>query len=278
MKKVLVTGALGQLGYDISNVLQSKGCKVYSFAKQDLDITNYSEAVHAIESVRPDIIIHCAAYTKVDMAEKERDLAFLVNAIGTRNIAVISENIKSKLVYISTDYVFDGTKQNPYNEFDITNPINIYGKSKLAGEQFVKDLHSRFFIVRTSWLFGKNGNNFAKTMLRLADNNQPINVVHDQFGCPTYTLDLANCISEMIETEYYGIYHASNTGSCSWYEFAAKIFEMNNKKVDIVPIKSDEFPTLATRPKFTVFDQMALRLNGFSKVRHWENALYDFLV
>jgi dTDP-4-dehydrorhamnose reductase len=222
-------------------------------------------------------IIHAAAYTKVDLAESEPNQAFLINAYGTRNVAVVSEAVGAKLVYISTDYVFDGMATTPYNEFAPTNPLSVYGKSKLAGEQFVRDLHAKFFIVRTSWVYGKHGNNFVKTMLKLAQERDELMVVHDQIGCPTYTVDLANCILELIQTEKYGVYHVSNSGHCSWYEFAKAIFEEAGIKVKVNPCTTKDFPRPAPRPMYSVFEHMALRLNSFKVMPNWRDSLRIFL-
>jgi dTDP-4-dehydrorhamnose reductase len=276
--KVVVTGAKGQLGTDLDNLLVNRGYEVYGYGREELDITNFDQVKQVISDVNPDVVIHAAAYTKVDLAESEPDKAFLVNAYGTRNVAVASEAVGAKLVYISTDYVFDGTANVPYNEFASTNPLSVYGKSKLAGEQFVRDLHSKFFIVRTSWVYGKHGNNFAKTMLKLAQERDELMVVHDQVGCPTYTVDLANCILELIQTEKYGIYHVSNSGHCSWYEFAKAIFEEAGIEVKVNPCTTKDFPRPAPRPAYSVFEHMALKLNGFSEMREWREALKEFII
>lgn len=275
--KVVVTGAKGQLGTDLVHLLADRGYEVYGYGREELDITNFYQVKQVISEVNPDVVIHAAAYTKVDLAESEPDQAFLINAYGTRNVAVVSEAVGAKLVYISTDYVFDGMATTPYNEFAPTNPLSIYGKSKLAGEQFVRDLHSKFFIVRTSWVYGKHGNNFVKTMLKLAQERDELMVVHDQVGCPTYTVDLANCILELIQTEKYGVYHVSNSGHCSWYEFAKAIFEEARIKVKVNPCTTEEFPRPALRPAYSVFEHMALKLNGFRELRDWKLALKKFI-
>ncbi|KZE97369.1 dTDP-4-dehydrorhamnose reductase [Geobacillus stearothermophilus] len=276
--KVVVTGAKGQLGTDLVHLLADRGYEVYGYGREELDITNFDQVKQVIAEVRPDVVIHAAAYTKVDLAESEPDKAFLINAYGTRNVAVASETVGAKLVYISTDYVFDGKANVPYNEFAPTNPLSVYGKSKLAGEQFVRDLHSKFFIVRTSWVYGKHGNNFVKTMLKLAQERDQLMVVNDQVGCPTYTVDLANCILELLQTEKYGIYHVSNSGYCSWYEFAKAIFEEAGIEVKVNPCTTKDFPRPAPRPAYSVFDHMALRLNGFNEMRNWREALKEFIV
>ncbi|KYD19084.1 dTDP-4-dehydrorhamnose reductase [Saccharococcus caldoxylosilyticus] len=275
--KVVVTGAKGQLGTDLVHSLADRGYEVYGYGREELDITNFDQVKQIIGKVNPDVVIHAAAYTKVDLAESEPDKAFLINAYGTRNVAVASGAVGAKLVYISTDYVFDGTANVPYNEFAPTNPLSVYGKSKLAGEQFVRDLHSKFFIVRTSWVYGKHGNNFVKTMLKLAQERDELMVVHDQIGCPTYTVDLANCVLELIQTEKYGIYHVSNSGYCSWYEFAKAIFEEVGIEVKVNPCTTKDFPRPAPRPAYSVFEHMALRLNGFGEMREWEKALQEFI-
>lgn len=275
--KVLITGGSGQLGREFRDVLVKTKHKVYSFSRSELDVTNFTQVKDTLVRIEPDVVIHSGAYTKVDLAEDFHDEAYLANAIGTRNIAVVSQEIQANLVYISTDYVFDGEKEGKYNEFDIPNPQNIYGKSKLAGEYFVRDFHSKFFIVRTSWLYGKQGNNFVKTMLRLAEKGEVIKVVNDQKGSPTYTLDVAEKVTELIQTRLYGVYHITNSGECTWFEFASKIFELVNKKVDILPVDSNNFPQKAKRPRSSVLDHLGLRLNGFSDMRSWENALESFL-
>lgn len=275
--KVLVTGAKGQLGRDLVSLLSQNNFEVYGYGRDELDITNIDNVEQVFNEVKPDIVIHSAAHTKVDLAESEPDQAYLINGIGTRNISLFAEKVGAKLVYVSTDYVFDGTATKPINEFTPTNPQGIYGKSKLAGEHFVRDLHSRFFIVRTSWVYGEHGGNFVKTMLNLAQENKSLKVVADQVGCPTYTKDLAKTILEIMQTEKYGIYHVSNSGQCSWYEFAVAIFEEAGLQPDVSPCSTEEFPRPAPRPAYSVFDHMALRLNGFNEVRHWREALREFI-
>lgn len=276
--KVLITGAKGQLGSDLVNILSTiNGYEVIGFGRDSLDITDLVNVQQIFRSVMPDLVIHSAAYTKVDQAEAEPDAAFLVNAIGTRNVAKVSEEVNAKLVYISTDYVFNGTASSPINEFEPTSPLGVYGKSKLAGEQFVRDFHSKYFIVRTSWVYGRNGGNFVKTMLRLAVEKDNLSVVNDQVGSPTYTVDLVKKIKEISETELYGIYHVSNSGICSWYDFADAIFTESGYNVNLRPCATKEFPTLAPRPSYSAFDHMALRLNGFDEMREWKVALKEFL-
>lgn len=275
---ILVTGAQGQLGSNLVSILKSEGYNVVGTGKSELDITNEKEVDKVISLLKPDIIIHCAAYTQVDKAELEPDRAFLINGIGTRNIAIAAESNQSKLIYISSDYVFNGNTSSVYNEFSSVDPINIYGRSKLAGERMVRDFHSRFFIIRTSWIFGPNGDNFVKSMLQLSREKERLKVVDDQIGSPTYTVDLSNCIVKLMETNKYGIYHISNTGSCSWYEFAKEIFLQTNDFIQVEPCTSEEFPRIAKRPKFSVMDQMGLRINHIPQMPHWKDALQRFLM
>lgn len=275
--KILITGAKGQLGTDLVSLLNKCNYIVYGYSRKELDITKLENVQEIFEEVKPNIVIHAGAHTKVDLAELEQDNTYLINAIGTRNISIEAEKHGAKLVYISTDYVFNGQGKEPYNEFQSTSPLGIYGKSKLAGEEFVRDLHSKFFIVRTSWVYGENGNNFVKTMLKLGKEKDELSVVYDQIGCPTFTVDLSNKIIEIMSTENYGTYHVSNSGSCSWYEFAEEIFRLVNINIELKPVTTDQFPRPAKRPAYSVFDHMSLRLNGFSEMRHWKTALKDFV-
>lgn len=275
--KVLVTGADGQLGYDVVQTLLAQKIDVKGTSRHELDITSEESCHSYIQVYHPDVIIHCAAYTAVDQAETDVEQAYRVNAAGTRNVVVAAEKIGAKLVYISTDYVFDGMGNSPYHEYDNTNPQGIYGKSKRAGEILVQSLSSRYFIVRTSWVFGINGNNFVKTMLKLGQERSQLKVVHDQEGSPTYTVDLANFLTQLIQTERYGIYHASNTGICSWYEFACAIFKGANVEVEVLPCTTEEFPRPAPRPKYSGMESLGIRMNGFEILPPWEDALSRFL-
>lgn len=274
--KILVTGSRGQLGQDVVKACNSLDT-VLALGREELDITNFDHVINQVQSFQPDVIVHCAAYTAVDQAESNEDQAYQVNAMGTRNIAVAAEKVGAKLCYISTDYVFDGTSNKPYVEFDLTNPQTVYGRSKLAGEQLVQSLSTKFFIVRTSWVFGKYGNNFVKTMLKYGKEKGHLKVVHDQVGSPTYTVDLAAFLLQLIQTEKYGIYHASNTGSCSWYEFTREIVSLANIPADVTPCTTEEFPRPAPRPAYSVLDHMAIRTNGFNELPHWQDALRRFL-
>lgn len=275
--KVLVTGSKGQVGAEIVELLKREGFTVYGYGRDVLDVKNLEQVENLMHTVNPNVVIHSAAYTNVDKAESEENIAFSVNAYGTRNIAVASEQIGAKLVYLSTDFVFDGAEEEPYNEFTSTNPLSVYGKSKLAGEQFVQHFHSRFFIVRTSWVFGKYGKNFVQTMLQLALRNQPLTVVDDQLGSPTYAHDLAKIILQLIQTNKFGVYHVSNAGECSWFDFAEAIFKEANLDVTLTPCKSKDYIQQAQRPAYSVLDNMALRINGFQELRHWKEALKEYI-
>jgi len=276
-QKVLITGANGQLGKELVELFTEKGFEVYGFGRDKMDITNQAQVQEIISTLKPNIVLHSAAHTQVDLAESEPDQAFLINAYGTRNVAVAAETVGAKLVYVSTDYVFDGTNDEPYNEFSPTSPLGVYGKSKLAGEQFVRDLHSKFFIVRTSWVYGKYGANFVKTMLKLGEERKELSVVSDQIGCPTYTLDLANAILELVNSEKYGIYHISNSGSCSWYELAKEIFKEAKMEIKVIPCTTAEFPRPAARPAYSVLEHMSIELNQFSSIRSWREGLSAFI-
>ncbi|WKA47179.1 dTDP-4-dehydrorhamnose reductase [Geobacillus zalihae] len=275
--KIVVTGANGQLGQELVLQLQETNFELHPFTKSELDITNENIVNEVITKIEPDIIINAAAYTKVDQAEIEEETAYLVNAFGQRNLAVAAEKVGAKICYISTDYVFDGSSMIPYREYDRTNPLGVYGKSKLVGEELTKSLCSRYFIVRTAWVYGEFGQNFVKTMLRLAKEKEEIDVVNDQVGSPTYTVDLARFIIDLVQTEKFGTYHCTNSGSCSWYEFATAIFEESNISVKVNPITTEQFPRLAARPKYSVLDNFAMKVNGFPMLRHWREALKEFL-
>lgn len=275
--KILVTGGHGQLGTELTLMLKDKGFEAYGLGHKELDITDLEHVRSVFHEIKPDVVCHAAAYTAVDKAETDRDGAFLVNAYGTRNVAIVAEEVGAKLVYVSTDYVFNGEKEGAYSEFDFPSPLGVYGQSKYAGEQFVRDFHSKFFIARTSWVYGQYGGNFVKTMLKLAETHDQLKVVNDQRGCPTYTKDLAEKIIELFQTDNYGVYHLSNSGSCTWYEFAKAIFEIKGLDVTVNPCTTEEFPRPAKRPKNSEFEHIALRLNGFEDVRGWKEAIIAYL-
>ena len=273
---LLVTGANGQLGQELVG-LSTEDNRIVGYGRQQLDITDLQQCRDVIGAVRPEAIIHAGAYTAVDLAETEADEAYRVNVVGTRNIALAAQEQGAKVCYISTDYVFDGSASRPYNEYDNTNPQSVYGKSKRAGEILLQSISDRCFIVRTSWVYGKYGNNFVKTMLKIAEERELISVVHDQIGSPTYTYDLACFLVDLVRTEAYGIYHASNSGSCTWYEFANAIFEESGCSIRTEPCTTDQFPRPAPRPAYSIMDHSAIRYNGFSDLRHWREALRAYL-
>ncbi|MFD2331436.1 dTDP-4-dehydrorhamnose reductase [Cohnella sp. GCM10020058] len=273
---VLVTGARGQLGQELVN-FQTDKLNIVGLDRNQLDVTDLGMCRRAMVAYCPYAIIHAGAYTAVDKAEIESDEAYKINAIGTRNLAVASREAGSKLCYISTDYVFDGKGDKPYNEYDKTNPQSVYGKSKLAGELLLQSLSQSYFIVRTSWVYGQYGNNFVKTMLKLAQEKNSLTVVNDQIGSPTYTWDLSRFLIELVQTEAYGVYHASNVGECSWFEFAEAIFEESQNKIKLTSCTTEEFPRPAHRPRYSVMDHSAIRQNGFNDLPHWRSALKSFL-
>ncbi len=275
--KVLVTGANGQLGYDVVKELQKRNIECYGAMRQDFDIVDFEAVEKFIVSYMPDAIIHCAAYTAVDKAEDEQGLCYLVNASATENIAEICKKINAKMLYISTDYVFDGTKDGFYEVYDKPNPINVYGKTKLLGEQAVQRILDKYFIVRISWVFGEHGNNFVKTMLRLGKERKEISVVADQYGSPTYTVDLALLLVEMIQTDKYGIYHATNEGACTWAEFAEEIFKIADLNVKVNHIATAEYPTMAKRPMNSRLSKKKLVINNFKTLENWQKDLKKFL-
>ncbi|UJF34271.1 dTDP-4-dehydrorhamnose reductase [Paenibacillus hexagrammi] len=273
--RVLVTGAEGQLGLDIAKLFKSRH-EVQGLSRKMLDVTDDAQCFAVIGDWKPDVIIHCAAYTSVDLAETNEDIAYKVNAMGSRNIAVAAEKVGAKICYISTDYVFDGTSNTPYREHDMLNPQNIYGKSKRAGEELVQSLSSRYFIVRTSWLYGLHGANFVKTIIKLARERDGLKIVNDQTGSPTYTVDLTLFLEQLIKTEKYGIYHASNSGSCSWFELASAVFEELGNSIILEPCLTKDFPRPAYRPSYSVLEHMAIRTNGFDDLRPWREGLQSF--
>ncbi|PER02684.1 dTDP-4-dehydrorhamnose reductase [Bacillus cereus] len=275
--KVLVTGAKGQLGQDVVSLLKEQTWEVFGFGREELNITDEKQVSEKVLLIQPDIIIHTAAYTQVDRAESDEEAAFKVNAEATKYLAQAAEAVGAKFCYVSTDYVFDGTKGTPYKADDQTNPQTVYGKSKLVGEQYTQEYCSKSYIVRTSWVFGLYGNNFVKTMLRLAEENKELGIVHDQVGSPTYTTDLARFIISLVQTDKYGVYHGSNSGVCSWYEFAKEIFKQSNIEIVVNPIKTEDFPRPAARPKYSVLDKGMIEENEFESFQNWKEALKDFL-
>lgn len=275
--EVLVTGTNGQLGYDIVKELRKQNIECYGATRKDFDIVDFKATEEFITNYMPDAVIHCAAYTAVDKAEDEQGLCYLVNVSATENIAEICKKINAKMLYISTDYVFDGTKEGFYKVDDKPNPINVYGKTKLLGEQAVQRILDKYFIVRISWVFGEHGNNFVKTMLRLGKEHKEINVVADQYGSPTYTADLAPLLVEMIKTEKYGVYHATNEGVCTWAEFAEEIFKIVGMDVKVNHITTAEYPTRAQRPMNSRLSKESLTIDNFKNLKNWQNAVKNYL-
>lgn len=275
--RILVTGASGQLGYDVERELERRGIEHLGTSSRELDITDREAVERLMAAYRPDAAIHCAAYTKVDLAEDEPERCWAVNADGTRNLAATCREIGAKMLYISTDYVFPGTGEQFRRTDDPVSPVNTYGRSKLAGELAVQSLLETYFIVRISWVFGKNGNNFVKTMLRLAETKADLSVVCDQIGSPTYTADLAPLLCDMVQTERYGVYHATNEGTCAWSEFAEAIFELAGRQVVVHPIPTSAYPTRAARPLNSRMSKECLHSNGFQELPEWKNALARYL-
>lgn len=274
--KLLVTAANGQLGYDVIKRLEKTEIQYLGTDRGSLDITNEEEVKRVIRDYNPDVIVHCAAYTAVDKAEDERELCYAVNVLGTRYVAEACNEIDAKMIYISTDYVFDGEGDKPYKVTDTPNPINYYGQTKYDGELEVQKYLEKFFIFRISWAFGSNGNNFVKTMLRLGKERDEIFVVADQVGSPTYTYDLAKLLVKMIKTDKYGIYHATNEGYCSWYEFACEIFKQAGINVKVNPINTKEYPTKAKRPLNSRMDTNSDWGDCYNMLS-WDKALAHYL-
>jgi dTDP-4-dehydrorhamnose reductase len=271
MKTILIIGANGMLGYDVAEIFSNSGYAVLKATKADLDVTNFSEVNYFFKKNNFDLVIHAAAYTKVDDAEINKELAFSVNADGAKNVAIAANEKSVPLVYISTDYVFDGEKGSPYFPNDRTNPLNVYGHSKLVGEENVKKENPKCYIVRTSWLYGKHGKNFVETMINLSKTQKSLKVVNDQIGCPTWTVDLANGIKNLIENKMpYGTYHLCGGGFVSWYGFAKKIFEILKIKIELLPVTTKEFPRPSKRPKFSAMENLGL-------LKEWEEGLKNYL-
>ncbi|MCM3602668.1 dTDP-4-dehydrorhamnose reductase [Robertmurraya korlensis] len=274
---VLVTGINGQLGYDVVKELTAKGHEAVGVDRAQLDITDEAAVSSYVQNLKPEAIIHCAAYTNVDAAETDKEGAYKVNALGTKYLAEAAKVEDAKMVYVSTDYVFDGNGTEPYEVDHPTSPLGVYGETKLDGEIILQDTLEKYFIVRTAWVYGINGNNFVKTMLKLAQDRNELGVVYDQVGSPTYTVDLAKFLVELVVSEKYGLYHASNEGICSWHEFAVEIFKQAKLDIKVNPLTSEEFPRPAARPKYSVLSKKKIVENGFTPMRDWKEALKDYL-
>lgn len=275
--KVLVTGATGQLGTDISKELEKREIEYAGINSRDCDITSLKAVERVISNISPEIIIHCAAYTAVDKAEEEAEKCYMINGKGTENVVKVCKELGITLVYISTDYVFDGTGERPWRVDDERFPMSVYGKSKYMGEKAVEEILKKYFIIRVSWIYGKHGSNFVKAILKKSETEPCIKVVADQIGTPTYTADIAKTIVEIIKTDKYGVYHVANEGYCSWYEFARSVFEKVGRDVEVLPIASEEYSAKAKRPLNSRLDKSVLVENGFSLLPSWEDALERFL-
>lgn len=284
--KILTVGSDGQLGLEITKRLLSYrrvDFETFELNSAALDITDKILVAGMIDKIKPQVIINCAAYTNVDGAEDDYEKAFKVNALGPRNLAIAAESVAAKLIHISTDYVFDGRgilsngEKRPYREYDLPNPVNAYGSTKLLGENYVRDFCSQYIIIRTSWLYGENGNNFVKTILKAAQEKGRLQVVTDQIGNPTSAEDLSEHILKLALTDEYGVYHCTGNGSCTWYDFALKIVEYAGIHCMVEPVTSEQFIRKAKRPAYSCLDNLMLRNTIGDDMRNWEKALYDFI-
>ncbi len=275
--KVLVTGVKGQLGYDVVNELVKRGVEAVGVDIDEMDITDAVSVDKAIKQASPDAVIHCAAYTAVDAAEDNVELCRKVNADGTANIAKVCKELDIKMMYISTDYVFDGQGERPWEPDDERHPLNVYGQTKYEGEVAVTDALDKYFIVRIAWVFGVNGKNFIKAILNKAKTVDTLTVVNDQYGSPTYTFDLARLLVDMIQSDKYGFYHATNEGICTWYEFACEIIRQAGLSTKVLPVSADRYPAKAKRPANSRMSKEKLTENGFVKLPAWQDAVKRYL-
>ena len=279
--RVLVTGAKGQLGTDVMEQLNANNIEAVGIDREELDIVDKKACEEFFEKAnaekRIDAVIHCAAYTAVDKAEDEQELSYNINALGTENIALACKKFDMKLMYISTDYVFNGQGERPWEPDDEREPLNVYGKTKYEGELFVEKLSDKYFIVRIAWVFGIAGHNFIKTMLKLAKERDSLTVVDDQIGSPTYTADLSKLLVSMIQTDKYGRYHATNEGYCSWYEFAKEIFKVAGVEIDVKPVDSSAYPAKAKRPANSRMEKSKLDEIGFKRLPSWQDATRRYI-
>lgn len=275
--KILVTGVKGQLGYDVVREGESRGLEMFGTDVDNMDITDAGQVKQVIEDYKPDAVIHCAAYTAVDAAEDNQELCRKINVDGTRNIAEVCKAMDIPMMYFSTDYIFNGQGENFWKEDDEKQPLNVYGQTKYEGELVVQELIQKYFILRISWVFGVNGNNFIKTMLRLGKERGAVGVVSDQIGSPTYTYDLAKLVIDMIQTDKYGVYHVTNGGLCSWYEFACEIFRQAGLDVKVTPLTTAEYPAKAARPFNSRMSKDKLVNAGFEMLPEWQDALKRYL-
>lgn len=275
--KVLVTGFNGQLGYDVIKELNLRSVECKGVDLQDFDITDREQTLSYIKEYKPDVVVHCAAYTAVDKAEDDEENCRKVNVEGSENLALACKELDAKMLYVSTDYVYGGNGDTPFETSDETDPKSVYGRTKLEGENAVRKHLDKYFVVRTSWVFGINGNNFVKTMLRLGAERDELNVVADQIGSPTYTPDLARLICDLIVTEKYGIYHGTNENYCSWAEFAAEIMRLGGRKAIVNPIPSSQYPARAQRPLNSRLSKTCLDEAGIDRLPTWQNALERYI-
>lgn len=276
--RVMITGVTGQLGYDCALEAEKRGYSTFGLGKADLDITDRESVFRIVKEIDPQVIVHCAAWTNVDGAEDHKHQCRAVNVDGTRNIADAAKEVNAKLVYISTDYVFDGSGSEPWETTDEPSPINVYGQSKLDGELIIRKTLDKYFIVRSSWIYGVNGKNFVKTILRVGNNHSSVNVVDDQIGTPTFSEDLAKLIMDMVVTEHYGVYHACNSGGyISWYNFTKEIYKTVGLRTKVIPVSSEEFGAKAVRPHNSRLNLDKLKEKGFAALPEWKDALRRYL-
>lgn len=275
--RILVTGVKGQLGYDVMNELAKRGHTGIGVDVEEMDITDAAKVEQVIKESEVEAVIHCAAYTAVDAAEDNAELCHKINAEGTENIAKVCKELDLKMIYISTDYVFNGEGTRPWEPDDEREPLNVYGQAKYEGELAVEKYLEKYYIVRIAWVFGVNGKNFIKTMLNLSETHDELSVVNDQIGSPTYTYDLAKLLVDMVETDKYGRYHATNEGLCTWYEFATEIFRQAGKEITVHPVTSEQFPSKAKRPHNSRMSKDKLEANGFDRLPTWQDALNRYL-
>ena len=291
--KILITGSNGQLGNELQKIVSTgkaeigavseeiKNAEVFAMDVDTLDITNLEQVKKVLNEVKPDVVINCAAATNVDGCEANQDLAFKINSLGPRNLAMVAEELGAKIVQVSTDYVFSGVGETPLKECDLVAPVSVYGKTKLLGEEFVRDFSTKYYIVRTAWLYGYVGHNFVYTMMKLGKDRDTLNVVNDQLGNPTHANDLAYHILKLIQTEEYGVYHCTGKGECSWYNFASEIMKLSGRNCTVNPCTSEEYksmyPNSADRPAYSSLDNMMLRCTVGDEMRDWKDALKTFM-
>lgn len=271
-----MTGAKGMLGSDVCSLLSQRE-EVIPLGKEDLDVRQVDKVISLLSEIKPDVVVHCAGYTDVDGCELKPQEAYLVNTVGTWAVASACQKMDAVMLYVSTDYVFDGSKGKPYTEIDEPNPLNEYGRSKWGGEKVVQMLLRRFFIIRTAWLYGARGRNFVRTILQKSKETKVLRVVRDQIGSPTYTVDLARAISHLLSSSFYGIYHITNQGAVSWFDFAREIVRLAGLDVEVVPIESSQWRSPARRPPYSALASIAWNAFGFPPMRGWQSALADFL-